>query len=257
MIYRFVVALLQPYPLLFLLTLVTLVRLWRKFGRSAGTCSCRSCCSAIFGLRCRCRWSAILPSGSLEWRYPRQDEAPGDAGAIVVLSGYVSPPSDAAAEPELGSDTLLRCLHAVRLYKARPGLMVVSGGKVDANTPGPTLAKAMHDFLVGQGVKEKDLLLEERSSTTYQNALLSGDILTRRGISKIVLVTDASHMRQAERCFRPLGFQVVPSACDYRTTWFSWSLSAFVLPDPHAAAGVELAMHEWLGLAYYWMCGRI
>jgi uncharacterized SAM-binding protein YcdF (DUF218 family) len=256
MIYRFVVALLQPYPLLYLLTLVTLVRLWRKYRAIRRYLLVPIVPLAIFGLL-SLPVVGYLALGSLEWRYPRQDEAPGDAGAIVVLSGYVSPPSDAAVEPELGSDTLLRCLHAVRLYKARPGLIVVSGGKVDPSTPGPTLAKAMHDFLVGQGVKDKDLLLDERSSTTYQNALLSGDILTRRGISKIVLVTSASHMRRAERCFRALGFQVVPSACDYRATWFSWSLSAFVLPDPHAAAGVELAMHEWLGMAYYWMCGRI
>ena len=77
--------------------------------------------------------------------------AVGTDPGVPGTAGYVSPPSDAAAEPELGSDTLLRCLHAVRLYKARPGLMVVSGGKVDANTPGPTLAKAMHDFSWAKG----------------------------------------------------------------------------------------------------------
>jgi uncharacterized SAM-binding protein YcdF (DUF218 family) len=256
MIYRFTVALLQPYPLLYLLTLVGLVRVWRN---SVGNRRWLLLVTVPFGLLGFVSLPVVghLALGSLEWRYPAQDKVPDDAGAIVVLGDSLRPPSDAAPEAELGADTLLRCLHAARLYKAKPGLVLVSGGKVDPSTPGPTLARAMRDFLVGQGVKEQDLLMEERSTTTYENAVLSGEFLSRRGINKIVLVTSASHMQRSQRCFQALGFQVVPSACDYRATWFSWSLSAFVLPDPHAAAGVELAMHEWLGMAYYWMCGRI
>ncbi len=255
MIYRFTVALLQPYPLLYLLTLVGLVRVWRNSVGNRRWLLLVTVPFAILGL-------VSLPVvghfalGSLEWRYPPQDEVPADTGAIVVLSGYVRPPSDVAPEAELGSDTLLRCLHAARLYKARPGLVLVSGGKVDPSIPGPTLARAMHDFLVGQGVKEQDLLLEERSTTTYENAVLSGDILSQRGIDKIVLVTSASHMQRGERCFQALGFQVVPSACDYRTTKSSWTLGDFLLPNPDAAARVALACHEWLGLAWYWLFGR-
>ena len=131
--------------------------------------------------------------------YPPHDEVPGDAGAMVVLSGYVRPPGKMLPEAELGSDTLLRCLHAARLYKAKPCLVIVSGGQVDPSTPGPTLARVMHDFLLGQGVKEEDLLMEDRSRTTYENAVLSGDILSRRGIDKLVLVTSASHMPRGER----------------------------------------------------------
>jgi len=256
MIYRFTVALLQPFPLFYLLTLVSLVRLWRN---SLGNRRWLLLVIVPFGIVGFVSLPVVghFALGSLEWRYPPQDQVPDDAGAIVVLSGYVRPRSEAISEVELGSDTLLRCLHAARLYKARPCPILVSGGRVDPSTSGPTLAQAMHDFLVGLGVKEQDLLVEERSRTTYENAALSGDILTQRGIHKIVLVTSASHMRRGERCFRALGFQVVPSACDYRTAWFPWSLSCFVLPSPYAAAEVELATHEWLGLAWYWLRGWI
>ena len=72
------------------------------------------------------------------------------------------------------------------LYKANPRLILVSGGRVDPSTPGPTLAKVMHDFLLGQGVKEEDLLVEERSTTTYENAVLSDEMLSQRGVDKIV-----------------------------------------------------------------------
>ncbi|MGO9113057.1 MAG: YdcF family protein [Thermoguttaceae bacterium] len=256
MIYRFIVALVQPFPLFYLLTLVALVRLWRN---SLGNRRWLLLVIVPFGILGFVSLPLVghLALGSLEWPYPPQDKVPDDAGAIVVLSGYVRPPSDAVPEVGLGSDTLLRCLHAAQLYKARRCPILVTGGKVDPSTPGPTLARAMHDFLLGHGVKEEDLLMEERSRTTYENAVLSGDILAQKGINKIVLVTSASHMRRGERCFRALGFQVVPSACDYRTTSFDWSLSDILLPSPHSAAAVELATHEWLGVAWYWLWGRI
>jgi uncharacterized SAM-binding protein YcdF (DUF218 family) len=256
MIYQFTVALLQPYPLLYLLTLVALVRLWRSH-RGKPT---RLLLAVVpFGILGFVSLPVVghLALGSLEWRCPPHDEVPGDAGAIVVLSGCLRPPGDKASQAELGCDTLLRCLHAARLYKARPCPMIVSGGKVDPSAPGPTLARAMHDFLVGQGVKEEHLLMEDRSRTTYENAVLSGDILSQRGIGKIVLVTSASHMLRGQRCFRALGFRVTPSACDYHTAGSCWSLSGFLLPNPHAATEVELATHEWLGMAWYWLNGRI
>ena len=201
MIYRFIVTLLQPFPLLYLLILWALVRLWRN---SLGNRRWLLVVIVPFGVLGFVSLPVVghLALGSLEWRYPPQNEVPEDAEAIVVLSGYVRPPNGAAAEVELGSDTLLRCLHAARLYKAKPRPILVSGGKVVPGTPGPTLAQAMRDFMVSQGVKEQDLLMEDRSSTTYENAVLSGDVLSSRGIHKIVLVTSASHMRRGERCFR-------------------------------------------------------
>ena len=256
MLDRFTVALVQPFPLLFWLTLVALLRLWRRYRAIRRQLLLAIVPLAILGF-------ASLPVvghlalGSLEWRYPPQNAVPDDVGAIVVLSGSVRPPSDVVPEVEMGPDTLLRCLHAADLYKAKPRLLLVSGGRVDPSTPGPTLARAMHDFLLGQGVREEDLLVEERSTTTYENALLCADLLSQRGIDKIVLVTSASHMQRGRRCFLALGFQVTPSACDYHATWFARALANFLLPNPRAASQSEMAVHEWLGLLWYWLTGRI
>ena len=171
--------------------------------------------------------------------------------------GHVRPPDDTVPEAELGAETLLRCVYAARLYyQGKPRLIVVSGGKVDASIPGPTLAQAMGDFLVGQGIKETDLLAEDQSSTTYENAVLTGKTLFRRGIRQIVLVTSAVDMRRAEGCFRALGFHVTPFACVYRATRKTWLLSD-ILPDPDAASAVHRAAHEWLGIVWYWFHGRL
>ena len=134
--------------------------------------------------------------------------------------------------------------------------MLVSGGKVDPGSSGPPGAEVMHAFLSQQGVDAADLITESRSRTTYENAVESCRLLRERGVRKILLVTDAVHMHRAARCFRKQGVEVVPAPCNHRATEFDLSLFAF-LPDPRAAAGLQEAAHEWLGLAWYWLQGRI
>lgn len=198
-----------------------------------------------------------LAMGSLEWRYPPRDDRPKDCQAIVVLSGYAYLPDTIRREAELGDDTLRRCVYAGELYRqGKPVPVLATGGKLDPEKPEFTLAVLMQDFLRTQGIAESDLLAETKSANTYENAKASAALLRSRGISKVALVTDGSHLWRAERCFRTQGIDVVPRGCGYRATRFRWSISTF-LPSIHAVKGVETAWHEWLGMAWYKVSGKI
>jgi len=254
--YRFFVSLLTPLPILCLVMAVALVLLWRRRRATRGQLlwlTVPFCLLVLVSMPA----VAHLALGSLEWAYPPENERPEETQAIVVLSGYVRPPDTVRPEPELAEDTLSRCLHAAKLYhQGKPCLVVVSGGQLDPSTPGPTLAAVMRDFLLTQGVAAGDILTEDRSTTTYENARETAALLSDRGIDRIVLVTSAAHMMRSKGCFRAQGLQVVPSSCDHRATQFRWRFANF-LPSPHAAEHVDLAMHEWLGMAWYWLWGRI
>jgi uncharacterized SAM-binding protein YcdF (DUF218 family) len=100
------------------------------------------------------------------------------------------------------------------------------------------------------------VIVENGSRSTYENALESRKLLERRGIRAVILVTDASHMLRAVCCFRKQGIHVIPAACHHVATQYPWSLSAW-LPDPASASLCVNAAHEWLGLAWYWLRGRI
>ena len=195
--------------------------------------------------------------GSLEWAYPESYVRPEGADAIVVLGGYLRPPTGTCPQARLGADTLNRCLHAAELYSRGPHcLVVVSGGRMDAEGRGPTLAEAMADFLARCGVSPQDLLREGRSHSTRENAAETWKLLERRGIRRIVLVTDAIHLRRAEQCFRSQGFEVLPSGCDYRASEFEWSPANF-LPSVWAAEDMQRVLHEWVGIVYYRVHGWI
>jgi hypothetical protein len=56
--------------------------------------------------------------------------------------------------------------------------------------------------------------------------------------------------------FRKQGINAILSPCNGRTIAFEPSLSA-ILPHPAAALDIQQVIHEWLGLAWYKLNGRI
>ena len=197
-----------------------------------------------------------LALGSLEWSYPPLKRLPDDAGAIVVLSGGWELPDSVRLEYELGSDTLYRCIYAAELYRARPMPVIVSGGPVSPGSSGPSIAQLMRDFLTNLGVNPADLRIEGNSRSTFENAVECRKLLEVQGIRKVLLVTEATHMRRASLCFYKQGFEVVPAACHHIATDFAPTAINF-LPSPGAGDGISDVWHEWFGLAWYRFLGRI
>lgn len=254
---RWLAALLQPHVVLYLLLAIGLITLWRV--RPPIPRRRLHWVTVPFVLLSLLSMPAVgyLGFGSLEWAYPPLTQRPSDADAIVVLSGYQKPADEVRPHAELGEDSIYRCLRAAELYHDGPRCpVVVSGGRVEAQTPGPTLAELMRDFLLKLGVAVDDIVVEDRSKNTYENAVGSVALLRERGLKRPVLITDANSLLRAELCFRRQGMFVVPCGCYYRATHFDAAVIDF-LPDPAAFGHLELVVHEWLGLAWYWLRGRI
>jgi uncharacterized SAM-binding protein YcdF (DUF218 family) len=256
MLYLFLKRLLHPYLLLLIVAMLASLNLWRKRVESRKRLLWVSLPLAALYLWCTPA-VAFLALGTLEWRFPPDSDLDGDAQAIVVLSGSIYPPTEFQSQAILGPSTLYRCLHAYDVYRAGPPrFLILTGGIVDPQREGPTLAEAMRDFMQQMGVPEQDLILETESRSTYENALYSAKVLGRRGVEKIILVTDATHLDRSTRCFAAQGIQAVPSGCRYRAAEFHWSLWSF-LPDPAAAQDNQDVFHEWLGMLWYLLRGRI
>jgi uncharacterized SAM-binding protein YcdF (DUF218 family) len=254
--YTIISILTQPYPFLFVATGLAVLNLWRRRRESRTRLMLVSVPLAML-------WGLSLPAagylaiGSLEWRYPPLREVPAGADAIVVLSAGADPPDEVRPRAVLGAESLIRCLQAAEEYRRSKGLPVVaSGGSFHPGTPGLTLAGLMKEFLVGLGVKDEDVIVEGRSRTTYENAVETGKILRARGYDTIVLVTDATHLPRAVRCFRKQGLIVIPSGCRYRATRPG---PVLLWPFPSAAAvqGCLEAFHEWVGVLWYALNGRV
>jgi uncharacterized SAM-binding protein YcdF (DUF218 family) len=248
--YHLFTQILQPYTLL-VLGLVGAAGWywWRKNSRRRALILAGILVGLLFGLSTPI--AGFLALRSLERNYLSAAVLPRPNDTLVVLSGSLLHDDEAGTQVRVGPDTIYRCYHAVKLYKqAGRCRILLSGGKVDFSEPGPTLAKAMHDFVVEFGVQSDDVLLEEQSSTTWENAKFSKPLLDGKPDTRIILVTDAAHMPRAVCCFESQGLTVIPAPCNFRARRLEFSSQIF-LPSPDGMDDVNYAAHEWLGLVWY------
>jgi uncharacterized SAM-binding protein YcdF (DUF218 family) len=256
MLYQLLSEIVEPFTLTWLLTAIGVVLLWRKPRERLRRVAAVTAVFAAFSIVCT-PWFAFLAIGSLEWQYPPLTDELEPAPAIVVLGGGVREADEVRPRPELSEDSLRRCLVAAELHRTHPGRPVVlCGGVIMPSGAGPALALVMRDFLLTQGLPAADLVVEDRSLSTHENAVQSRALLRSRNIDRVLLVTDASHLFRAERCFRRQGFDVIPAGCDYRATRFH-GIPADFLPKASAAQLTNRAAHEWIGALWYWLRGRI
>jgi len=194
-------------------------------------------------------WSLPVTSyairGHLENQYPAADaSALPSADAIVVLGGGTAPVSYGASYPNLGPGSD-REWHGARLYLAGKAPLIILSGGHDPQFTATSSAESMLRFITALGVPRSDILLEEKSRNTTQNADFTADILARRGINRILLVTSALHMPRSVALFEAQGLEVFPAATDHEVTalpgWRKW------LPDPGALDGSSRAIKEMVG----------
>lgn len=97
---------------------------------------------------------------------------------------------------------------AIFVYKKDPSptILIPSGGK--GSDEKISEAEAMKKYLVGQGIPESDIILEDQSATTFENLRFSKAIIdSREGRKYTALVTSNYHVYRALRYCRKAGLK--------------------------------------------------
>lgn len=174
------------------------------------------------------------------------------ADAIVVLSGGERRPLPPRPTLDLndGGD---RLTYGAILFRrgAAPRLVVT----------GTTLADDMRTFLLQLGLPADAVVSETQSYDTHDHALNLCPLLASQGVSRVLLVTSATHMPRSMAVFRRgcPALEVVPAPTDYRRPvnpddgWAATALA--MMPSPYAVVAITEALHEYIGLAYYRLRG--
>lgn len=197
---------------------------------------------------CSTAWFANLLMAGLESDYPaRSVQNTPSAEAIVVLGGATRGETHGHRLADMNSRAD-RLLHAVALYKAgKAPLVLVSGGSLDWEAPE---ARLMADILVTMGVPSDAIFQERRSRNTWENARFSYELLAKREIESVLLVTSAFHMTRAEAAFRLQGIAVIPSATDYQLIMGPPVVSVW-LPTVDDLHRSTTALREYVGAWVY------
>ena len=200
--------------------------------------------------------AAWITSSALErWYKPGMPQIAG-AQAIVVLSGGALPRDAGRPEALPEGSTYRRTRYGAWLHRQTSLPVFVTGGRSGSEADAPILAELMRQVLLANNVPREAIRVEPRADSTYTNALYTAEMLRAAGVSKIVLVTEATHMPRAHLVFRKQGLDVVAAPCEFRTLRFGEGLSDY-LPSATAISQNDDVLHEWVGLIWYKLSGRI
>ena len=239
-------------PLLLVFLALAAIGLWRS-PRPKGKLLAATGLAGVF-LTC---WppADYLFALPLAGQYPVRPFRPeGQLQAIVVLGESVQPPVYEQPYPLSGDHTYRRCEYAAGIYsRFGPLPVLVSGGP---SSPGASpVSKTMRELMHRDGIPENMIWIEDRSHSTYENALYSAAILREHGVSRVALVVDATSMPRAAACFRKLQIEVIPAPCTFHTLSSPWRDE--ILPSWKSVRRNEDTLHEFLGLVWYRMRGWI
>lgn len=183
-----------------------------------------------------------------------------DAGAIVVLGGGISTHGQ-WTRPRPTLDALSRVFKAHEVYlQFSEQLPVISSGGLGFPDDGiPPESLVMAEVMDRLQVKKN--IAETQSKNTYENASETRKMLENknewRDAYPIVIVTSALHLPRATACFKKQGFNPIPVSSHYiSSSEFIWDFKSFI-PKSQYMAAISQALHEYLGLAFYKLAGRI
>ncbi len=191
----------------------------------------------------------------LESRFPRVEPAEVTArpqAAVVVLASGYERTTIAGDEVRLGEAGWERLLAGVTLWRRTGGTLYLVGQPA-AGEPG-SVAEVMARVARELGVPAARLRVDGRSSDTYENLLfLRGALEEVPG--PVWIVSSAAHLPRAMGVAARLGIPARAYPCDYRAIRY-WGVTAWI-PANSAFPKLRVALHEYLGMLYYRLRGRI
>jgi uncharacterized SAM-binding protein YcdF (DUF218 family) len=190
----------------------------------------------------------------LEYKYPPliKLEDVHDIKWVVVLGGGHTSDPKLSVISQLSEASLCRLVEGIRLHRELPkSKLVLSGGSFFDRVSN---AKVLSEVAVAIGVKKKNILLEEISKDTEDQARLIQQIVSK---DRFILITSASHMPRTMAFFRRLGMDPLPAPTEYLVKESVAITPERFYPSAGGLRKTERAFYEYLGLAWAKLRGLI
>ncbi len=171
---------------------------------------------------------------------------------IVVLGGGHASDPGLPVTSQISFESLARLTEAVRLYRSLPGTkLILSGGAVF-----DPVSNARIYFKTARimDVPAWDLVLSEQARDTEEEARL---IEKTVGKDPLILVTSAFHMPRAMALFKKRGMDPIPAPAAHLVKEQPYRAPGDFFPSAVDLQKAQMAVHEYLGIAWSKLRGRI
>jgi uncharacterized SAM-binding protein YcdF (DUF218 family) len=175
----------------------------------------------------------------------------------IVLGGMLAyDKSFERPQFDRGSD---RIFQAIKLYhEGFIKKILLDGGSGSITQSDILEAPLLKQYLLQIGIPDSAIIVEKHSRNTRENATLVKPILDSLAPhGSYMLITSASHMRRALKCFEKVGIPVTPYSADRYSGPRKFIFDHVFIPDKYALVSWDVLLHEWIGYVSYKIAGYI
>lgn len=178
----------------------------------------------------------------------------------IVLGGFGSM-NHKTGEIKFGEGKYIkyRLLRALELWdEGVVEKILITGDATSCLNPDGSSDKGLFlKYMYFLGYPKEIFEFEQCATTTYENALLTCDMLKEKHVKgeDCILITSSYHMMRGLACFRKQGYDM-PYCCAAYRTRINCDWKAF-LPTTDVYRNWKLTFHEWGGMICYWWNGYV
>ena len=151
-----------------------------------------------------------------------------------------------------------RFIQTIILY--RQGIIkkiLITSGSANLVYKQPGEADFIVEELIKSGIPSKDILKENKSRNTFENASLSKLLLDSLHLKgPYVLISSAFHLPRAMLVFKKAGLQVVPYPCAFVAVNKLYAWQDYILPSLSVLMEWDGTMKELIGMVVYKITGK-
>jgi len=168
----------------------------------------------------------------------------------IVLGGYSS--YNKEIQHIDFNDSGDRLISAIELYKlGKIKKIIISGGNGELINNGMKESESSKSFMINMGIESKDILLENSSRNTMENAKSTAVLMGIDINQKSLLITSAGHMKRAKFCFNKNNFNIDCYPTDITNSDITLTVDYLFIPNIDALEKWEILIHEWIGYIVY------
>ena len=194
------------------------------------------------------------------WEIPGtkiENVKPHDVGIVLTGMGEYNNDLDVVSIRRSGD----RIWQELSLYhKGKIQKILITGDNGYVTDRGLHEAKQIKEVLVSWGIPKEDIITEEKSRNTYENALETKKILSTRypHMNSFLLITSGTHMKRSFACFKNQEMRCTPFSTDLHTgptRGYYWD--QYIIPDVSTFSDWNKLTKEWVGFIIYDIIGYL
>ncbi len=172
----------------------------------------------------------------------------------IVLGGYSA--FDTINNKVVFSQAGDRIMQTVDLYfNGKIKKIIISGGSIKPVSKNQIESEYTNQILLKWGIPQEDIIVENKSRNTYENAKFTSEILKNK-TGKYLLISSSIHAYRAKLCFEKAGIKTDIYPTDYMVK-YKYSFADIFIPDSSIFNEWSKFFHEIFGIISYKILGNI